>query len=544
MECGIVLFSYQRVCSDWDSYHQDALATVTSLVNSGSALPVLLWTSCPDSPLVANMTAIRGTRMLVRSIPAEFVPDTGTQKQWFTRTHLLATHRLPFYLSYVIDAGSIVCDGKSLDERLRVMAANATWDMALATQARSIRTMYALATFLIFRGANNAMEIARGWLHVHRSSFGNLTDDQRPLQTLLCIYERWKCRWRVALLPPELAHYGRHVEPPATWPQQTRTVPAGVSVMVFHSTTRYGAGYDQGYICAELNARVNKRRYHLIDLSGEVIRITTVRGGAPCSYHLCDTDTTVFWPGVLGTGLGADGVRLECRIPSVLAGVTRANAAPACHLEKPHLERLGSAYGGWDFDPLGLAPKSVVYSVGIGMDATWDEAMIADYGVRVWGFDPTPKAIAFVDNHELDRRFTFTPEGLALHSGNMTFTQPLNPEYVSMRLGEVQGLGPQITAPVNTLEHWMERFGHDHLAILKLDIEGAEFDLLEVWIKRRWFPMDQLLVEFHHRFVPEGPARLRRVLEGLKECGFVVARTVNDQEYTFLNNGIHALPDI
>ena len=34
--------------------------------------------------------------------------------------------------------------------------------------------------------------------------------------------------------------------------------------------------------------------------------------------------------------------------------------------------------------------------------------------------------------------------------------------------------------PINTVEHFMSRFGHKYIDVLKIDIEGAEYSLLEV----------------------------------------------------------------
>jgi FkbM family methyltransferase len=177
---------------------------------------------------------------------------------------------------------------------------------------------------------------------------------------------------------------------------------------------------------------------------------------------------------------------------------------------------------------------SIVYSVGIGEDTSWDEAMIADHGLHVFGFDPTPKAAAFVRaNTALGDHFHFTEEGLATEEGTMTFTKPENPDHVSLRAGALDGLGEQISLPVNTLENWMDSLGHSKLDILKLDIEGSEYGVLESWIDRQYFPMDQLLVEFHHRFL-ESKEQHNRVLEGLKRSGFEITNDNYGQEISSL----------
>ena len=57
------------------------------------------------------------------------------------------------------------------------------------------------------------------------------------------------------------------------------------------------------------------------------------------------------------------------------------------------VRRTGTKHGGSTYNATGLTPNSVVYSVGLGEDTSWDEAMMRDHGLHVWGFDPTPKSI-------------------------------------------------------------------------------------------------------------------------------------------------------
>ncbi|KAI2505632.1 methyltransferase domain-containing protein [Fragilaria crotonensis] len=113
--------------------------------------------------------------------------------------------------------------------------------------------------------------------------------------------------------------------------------------------------------------------------------------------------------------------------------------------------------------------------------------------LNVWGFDPTPKSLEYVskrDQLKVDGLFHLTPEGLATFKGNLTFTKPnaARRDQVSMRVGKYSGMGGTISVPVNTLENWMERCGRKHLDILKMDVEGSEYEVLEDWIRRDFFP--------------------------------------------------------
>jgi hypothetical protein len=60
------------------------------------------------------------------------------------------------------------------------------------------------------------------------------------------------------------------------------------------------------------------------------------------------------------------------------------------------VEFHGSEYGGFAILRNSLSSKSMVWSCGIGEDASFDASVIAQYGCTVHGFDPTPRSIAWV----------------------------------------------------------------------------------------------------------------------------------------------------
>jgi len=204
--------------------------------------------------------------------------------------------------------------------------------------------------------------------------------------------------------------------------------------------------------------------------------------------------------------------------------------------ESPVLKNVGTQYGGWTYDTSNLSADSMVYSIGLGEDTSWDEGIMKKHGLQVWGFDPTPKSLKFLESRQELRtdRFHLIAEGLATTKHKATFTMPKNPDHVSMREGDLSNLGDTVEVLVNTLENWMEANGQTHLDIVKMDIEGSEYDVMEDWIARDFFPMDQLLVEWHFRWLDE-QSRHDRVLKGLIDRGWYVAHSQNNgQEQTFL----------
>ena len=68
---------------------------------------------------------------------------------------------------------------------------------------------------------------------------------------------------------------------------------------------------------------------------------------------------------------------------------------------------------------------------------------------------------------------------------------------------------------------------------MKIDVEGGEFAVIQDWAEKgdtRFF--DQLLVEFHHRFLRESEKLLAQAINVLEEAGFEVFHRA-ENEYGF-----------
>src|SRR5262245_13754346 len=76
-----------------------------------------------------------------------------------------------------------------------------------------------------------------------------------------------------------------------------------------------------------------------------------------------------------------------------------------------------------------------------------------------------------------------------------------------------------IDAPVARLASIMQQLGHDRLDILKLDIEGGEYAVLQDLLSEG-IPARQLLLEFHHHFPGIGINATVEVVQALQAAGF------------------------
>jgi FkbM family methyltransferase len=235
---------------------------------------------------------------------------------------------------------------------------------------------------------------------------------------------------------------------------------------------------------------------------------------------------------------------VDRRLGSVLARALRRlrhAGLPARPDVRVPIVRLGSDYGGFPVHPDGLGPGSVVYSVGVGEDASFDRALLERFGVELHAFDPTPRSVAWVAAQRWPAGFHFHPVGVAARDGRARFFAPADPAWVSHSLVPRPGAADAaLEVEVQRVATLARERGHAHLDLLKLDVEGAEYEVIEDLLASGP-PVDQLLVEFHHRMPGIGLGRTRRAIAALRAAGFaLVAISPSFEEWAFVHR--RALP--
>jgi len=84
----------------------------------------------------------------------------------------------------------------------------------------------------------------------------------------------------------------------------------------------------------------------------------------------------------------------------------------------------------------------------------------------------------------------------------------------------------------------MRELRHASIDLLKMDIEGAEYDVLADMISQR-IPVKQLLVEFHHRWPQIGVGRTKQAIQALNAAGYRIFNvSPSGEEYSFLQFSI------
>ena len=200
------------------------------------------------------------------------------------------------------------------------------------------------------------------------------------------------------------------------------------------------------------------------------------------------------------------------------------------------LIELGSRpnYCQWVFCPSGLNKDSIVYSGGVGRDLTLDYALVNKFGCSVNLFDGTPtgnETMALPENNI--PQFKYHPVALAGQCGTLNFSHPQDKVEGSWACSKQSGHAAALEVPCVDLATLMQRNGHGHIDLLKIDIEGAEYEVIDDLLRRR-LPVKQVLVEFHHYVLP-GIRRGQTVRAILKMAAAGYRLLIKDRDnHTFL----------
>lgn len=208
-------------------------------------------------------------------------------------------------------------------------------------------------------------------------------------------------------------------------------------------------------------------------------------------------------------------------------------------------ERLGTRYGGWWLFAPAIGRDPLLVDCGLGKDVSFPAAFLQRFGGHVIGIDPNPAALDYSRAH--------CPEGMEVRDaafwteagGELRFHLPRPPEELPRGADGVSGSllashsyasDATLTVRTTSLSEVLARARRQECEVLKLDIEGAEYEVLDALcasgdIRRA----GQLLVEFHHHCTERSLADTQERIAQVEASGFTLQHT-EDRNCMFLRN--------
>ncbi len=193
---------------------------------------------------------------------------------------------------------------------------------------------------------------------------------------------------------------------------------------------------------------------------------------------------------------------------------------------RPEIELETVVDGDWHYAAGQLDEFSIVYSLGVGDTIDFDLALIERSGATVHAFDPTPSSFGTLESADLPRQFLFHPWAVAGEDGELRLyprqkASGGKSQTMYTLVAEDGVTDEPLVAPAYTLASIVDKLGHARIDLLKMDIEGAEYDVLDSMLATDIRPK-QLLVEFHHRFSSIGLDATRGMIERLGAAGYLI----------------------
>ena len=225
---------------------------------------------------------------------------------------------------------------------------------------------------------------------------------------------------------------------------------------------------------------------------------------------------------------------------------------------------VGTEYGGWKIPQNSLSEVSICYLCGAGEDISFDIEIVEKYKCQVYIFDPTPRSKShfnlLIEQTKLNKKFAvnnsktnfyplnyiniellnFRELGLWYKKDEVKFYIPKNADEIShSALNDFKKSENYFLGKVNRLSKIMEDEGHQHIDLLKIDIEGSEYDVIDSIIKDN-VKIKTICVEFHE---PTNnivnrifQIKTKQYIKKLIAFGYCLVHYDDRHNFTFVNN--------
>jgi hypothetical protein len=216
-----------------------------------------------------------------------------------------------------------------------------------------------------------------------------------------------------------------------------------------------------------------------------------------------------------------------------------------------NLRYVGSYHHGYYIPEGFLNEKSICYCIGAGEDISFDTELAEIYGSRVYIFDPAPNAknhfTVLKDKINKREKFTvgqkhpftyrissekletihFIERGLWSEQCMIRFFKPTIANYPSHSIDLFNKSQEYIELPVDRLKNCMRSLDHTTIDLLKIEIEGAEYVVLDTILEDR-LDIKMILVEFDELFHAKDFMylfRIKKATEKMLASGYKLAHS-------------------
>jgi FkbM family methyltransferase len=169
--------------------------------------------------------------------------------------------------------------------------------------------------------------------------------------------------------------------------------------------------------------------------------------------------------------------------------------------------------------------------VGAGADISFDLELMQRYDMRVRCVDPVQEYVdAALASAFGETRFTACRAAIAASDGPLRMQQTHHPGSRSLSAAQLYDTRDFVEIPGRTLPSLMAELGDERVDLLKLDIEGAEYEVLPT-LDLRALGVKVFATQLHHN---GSVAAARALIAGLNADGYELVAILPPVRLTFL----------
>ena len=163
-----------------------------------------------------------------------------------------------------------------------------------------------------------------------------------------------------------------------------------------------------------------------------------------------------------------------------------------------------------------LTPDSIVLDIG-GFKGDYAAAISNKFGCYIHIFEPMQAAAHYIGNRAKNNSKVFVhPVGVGSKTEDITIYIPKGKDEATMHPGDIEVAKEEQIKVIDIVEVF-KAVEADHIDLMKLNIEGAEFDLLERMIKKGLHKkVTDIQIQFH-KIADDSEERRDKIREKLSK---------------------------
>lgn len=173
------------------------------------------------------------------------------------------------------------------------------------------------------------------------------------------------------------------------------------------------------------------------------------------------------------------------------------------------------------YSHLDLQSLDIVFDVGANV-GLWTEWIIRQNASKIYCFEPNKTAVSILRNfHGNNKKVTIIEKALDVENRTTEFYYSDSNSLISATEKHNQ-LDKSYSVQTTRLEDVITEYSVEHIDLIKMDIEGAEFRIFESLPDKIYDITDSFLIEFHSFYYNDGKQREEMIKDNLISKGYFI----------------------